>query len=352
MVLRTFGNAVGFTLNLFALCFLISCGGGGGGGGVEGAPGGTTPTLAVTNDNAVAVAAEVVEASSVISQNVETTQNFTGAVSTGEVKGMGVVDLVSWQVKKIKENEAELASAPQPVGAVQTETVACDFGGTMTVSLNDADNNLELSAGDSLSTTMYNCGVDTGNGMGSMNGGMDMRINSISGDFINSGIMDVSVTYRNLVMDIPGDYYSKVNGDMRLVMEFSDSFMGFTASGSSFSYSDSNNFNRTMANYSMSISTSDGMTTGSITISGALTSSQTLGGTIVFETVVPFSISNSDFPDAGEIVVTGTKPEGAEFATSLYMTVLSNTDVQLEVDADGDGIYEYSLVVGWDQLTL
>ena len=86
--------------------------------------------------------------------------------------------------------------------------------------------------------------------------------------------------------------------------------------------------------------------------SGTLTSSRTIGGTVSFQTTVPFSGSTFNYPDTGELEATGAKPAGAAFNSSLYLTVLTNTQVQLEIDADGDGVYEDTQIVTWDQISL
>ena len=332
--------------------FLISCGGGGGGGGSAPSVAASAPTTAITSGNAVQVSSEVLAASSVVSENAQdTAQSVTGAVSTVQARNMGIVDLIIWQVEKNQELETVLLPDQQIVGAVYNNALACDFGGNVSGSWNDVDNNSALSSGDSFTFTYNNCRMESNGTLGTISGSMSMHFNAFSaGDGIN-GSFDVSVTLNNLVLILPGDTET-VHGDMRLSANFSIQSLAFTATGKSLSYVDGSNVSRTLANYSMTFSTPDALLTWSYRFNGKLTCSQTLGGTISFQTIVPFSGSSTDYADSGELEVTGAIPAGAQYNSSLYITVRSNTEVQLDIDADGDGTYEDTRVVGWNQLTL
>lgn len=330
-----------------AIPLFISCGGGGGGG--SSTP--TTSTVAITSDNAVPVASEILTSGSLLSESAQGTgENLTGAVSTDQAKGLGIVDVVFSQMKNIQQNEADLLGDSSATGVMQNGTMQCDLGGSVSATVNDRDNSGTLSTGDSISMTFTNCSMSADGGVGTMNGRMSMEIHSISGDLVNSGSFDVGVTMTSMVMNLP-EVSATLSGDMRLQMTFSGSSLNFTASGTRLSYSEANRA-RTLAHYSLYLSTPNAMATWTYRYRGSLQSSQVLGGTVSFQSMADLTGSSTDFPSAGQIEVTGTKPEGAENNSSLYMTVLNNTTVQLDIDANGDGVYEDTQMVAWSQLIL
>lgn len=78
-----------------------------------------------------------------------------------------------------------VAGSARPSGreqtqAVSSETIACPFGGSIMISVNDADNNQELSAGDSVSITAFSCVLEATLPMA--NGGFAMTINAVELD--------------------------------------------------------------------------------------------------------------------------------------------------------------------------
>jgi hypothetical protein len=107
-----------------------------------------------------------------------------------------------------------------------------------------------------------------------------------------------------------------------------------------------------LSHFSSTFSTSDNGATYSNSFSGTLSSTQTLGGSIRFQTIEPFTGLGNDNPSSGELEAIGAKPDGGSTNSSLYMIVQNNTNVTLKIDADGDELYEASHVVNWDQLSL
>ena len=337
-------------ISIFFSFFIISCGGGGGGGGTTPTPT-PTPTAVITTDNVVEVAAEVFGSADIVTQGADTSQIALGVDVTMQNQNIGITDLIIWQVQDIEENKTELFSQTYVTGVIISDTVPCDEG-SMSLSINDADNNDELSAGDSITATYNSCGINTSEGVFYYNGVMSMTFNSFSGDFINSVTFDVTTTFTNLLIDIPDDS-AEVTGDMRLYFSFSGNNVVMMASGNSFSYTDVNGITRTLTNYTLDISSSDNMASSTLIYDGTLSDSQTLGGPIVFETVTPFTVtSTSNYPSSGQLIAEGGKPEGAQFASSFQLTVIDNGQVQLEVDSDGDGVYENSKTVDWTQVDL
>lgn len=81
-----------------------------------------------------------------------------------------------------------------------------------------------------------------------------------------------------------------------------------------------------------------------VSLNGAFTASS-IGGRIIVATVQPVTQLGTDaYPSSGQLTVTGAA------GTWLRVTALSATQVQLELDANGDGTYEGSGVFTWSTL--
>src|SRR5204863_4202798 len=94
----------------------------------------------------------------------------------------------------------------------------------------------------------------------------------------------------------------------------------------------------------MQIATSATLTlpsTSTVTLNGSFTATS-LNGRVTVATVQPVSELSTDlYPYAGQIIVTGAA------GSRLRITVIDATQVQLELDTNGDGIYEASTTVPW-----
>lgn len=103
------------------------------------------------------------------------------------------------------------AGGREQAQAVSSETIACPFGGSMTVSVNDADNNQELSAGDNVSITAFSCTLDATLPMA--NGGFSMTINAIELDANDEPTaLDATASFSNFMLA----GFGSMNGAFRL----------------------------------------------------------------------------------------------------------------------------------------
>jgi hypothetical protein len=95
----------------------------------------------------------------------------------------------------------------------------------------------------------------------------------------------------------------------------------------------------------LTIAATDGLVAQStVALDGSLTATS-IGGRILIATVQPFRQLDSDaYPSSGQMVVTGAA------GTHLRVTALDAIQVQLELDANGDGAYEGSGVFAWGSL--
>lgn len=68
------------------------------------------------------------------------------------------------------------------------------------------------------------------------------------------------------------------------------------------------------------------------------------GGSFAVATVTPFEVDDSEiYPRAGVVTMTGR-------TVNMKLTALSAEQVQVELDANGDGIYETGTPQTWDWL--
>lgn len=78
--------------------------------------------------------------------------------------------------------------------AAQSQTLACSYGGSMTVTFDDADNNQELSSGDSASFVFDSCVAEFG--QPAANGSLGFRVNAIELDSQDEPTaLDVTLTF-------------------------------------------------------------------------------------------------------------------------------------------------------------
>jgi hypothetical protein len=82
-----------------------------------------------------------------------------------------------------------------------------------------------------------------------------------------------------------------------------------------------------------------------LTAQGTLESSL-IGGTVTFDTLVDLTGNDFDtnYPSAGQMEIIGAAN------ASILLRILSSTNVQLEVDVDGDGISDVTINSTWVQL--
>ncbi|CAK0766504.1 hypothetical protein CCP3SC1_490015 [Gammaproteobacteria bacterium] len=79
------------------------------------------------------------------------------------------------------------------------------------------------------------------------------------------------------------------------------------------------------------------------TLSGTWSSTQ-VGGSISYTTPQIFVGTEGDYPYAGQMITTGANN------SQVIMTVIDSTSVRLELDTNGDGTPEETVVVPWTSL--
>ncbi|WP_374509937.1 hypothetical protein [Niveibacterium sp.] len=292
---------------------LSACGGGGGGDG--------SPTPPVSQE--------------ITAANMET----TAAVVVNTVDaGASLADLSdsfvtgSPALARVRMAERVIGLAPKVAAQVYDASRPCTGGGSVAVSLNDADNNLALTAGDSARLSFTNCTEDGA----SFNGIYDLSITAASGDFLaGTGAMGMSLGIHNLV-GVYGTERVSMNGNATLsLIQSSTTYATATMTMSNMVVATSGG---TAGDASVSIpsATIAAVRNGA---SASLTFSEQLGiqhsaysgsVSVVSEQAVYYTSRSDLYPSAGRIRTSTGK-------STLWLTYLGGDAAQLDLDANGDG---------------
>jgi hypothetical protein len=330
-------------LTLALIMFLFAACGGGGGGDDGSVVPTTTTGVSITSSNAELIASKVFV-------SINTVQGVTQPISV--LTGVSVdvantepryADLVLW----LLEQNLELANQSTSeilTGIAINQTYSCDNGGTYTIS-GDISSLEVPSVGDSLTYTFYNCEI-----LGLvMNGTMGFTITELSGDLsllppytaaLDAFMNNFSMNNGNVV----------VTGDGDMSMKLSEDTSGNEAlliSGTSYTQS-VNGVYETLSNYLYDIRMNNISGDFSLDLSGTYDSDE-IGGSVSYVTLNIFS--GNDF------VANGNPTEGVLHLTTnidssqALVTALSDgVNVQIDVDHDGDGLYETTIMTTWTAL--
>ncbi len=158
-------------LALACAAVLAGCGGGGGSNGDAGQAASSKSDISSANYASFTspLARSVVDASG--------GSSFSGLVDTSRASSLhapvGYTAALAGRAMRLSAGTARPAQTT-------SETINCDFGGTMQVSVDDADNNQTLSKGDSISIVATACRLEAGGAVAS--GSMSMRLDALQLD--------------------------------------------------------------------------------------------------------------------------------------------------------------------------
>jgi len=225
--------------------------------------------------------------------------------------------------------------------AIIVESVGCDSG-TATTIWDDADNNLEISTGDTLDVSFENCFFsDLGV---TLVGDASITNIEITGDVANAiPPWSLSAIFTLTGLEgVEGNETVIIDGGLDLLFSSNDAItIDGSVSGASLNVM-SNGTAETLSDFNFPQVIDLNTQTVTADASGMLTSTE-LNGTVEFETLASFVIIADDNPSAGQLFI-------SDVNSSVLATVLDNISVQLEVDEDADGTAETTFVVTWDDL--
>ncbi len=321
---------------IFSLLFLnvlflvtVACGGGGGGDNIS-----PQPTGAITEANAQDVT------SSVLSSAVE----VVDLIEIANVIGLpGVPPPNQGIVSRTRVALPGLSLAGVRVQDIITETVACDSG-QFTVTWDDADNDMDVSTGDTFDIVFEDCFfaiVDV-----TLNGSISITDITITGDAINEiAPWSVAATFvfDNLqgtdaidTATIDGDLTLAMSSDDNVVLDVSVSTTALTVMQSGVT--------ETLSDFVLTESADLNTLTITASASGTYNSTE-FDGPVSFETRMPFVVLDGENPSQGQLFISDPN-------SSVLITVIDNMSVQLDIDIDGDGDIDRTRTVLWEDLDI
>lgn len=331
-----------FLLAMSSALLLTACGGGGGGGGGGTPSSPTAVTLAplpIGSANAAGVTSEVIGA-----------QDLSSAAGGGGIFGAAVVPASSAQLSLSDLARSQLTTilglplntTVTVTGAVQVQTEPCDSG-SITVQWNDADENSQLSAGDTVQLTFNTCASEGA----TLDGVTTIQVQSITGDPISAPTspwsLSASTSFQSLTLTEGSEVWT-VHGGMTVNLQF-DGVSLYTTSltGSELTVTEPAGA-WTLRDFQYDETDDDA--------SGAYTWAQTgrldsdiIGGQVTFETTTTFEGVGTAYPNTGVLVIRGSNN------ASVKMQALSDaTNVDLDVDSNGDSVVDVTVPTTWAAL--
>jgi len=222
-------------------------------------------------------------------------------------------------------------------------TDACAVSGTVTVSGAPANNPVTMSVGDVFDLTFDAC--NDGDGY-TIDGSFSLKVMELVGDprtdvFRLRYMLDMSLTVASGV-----DSYAASGGGFSLAWD-SLAFPVIVltpASGSPLQLSDEADV------YSWSFGVGQSLTLNAdtspiTTLEEAHVVNMTsdfLGSTLAYDTIVPLQAAEDQYPESGEILISGNG--------TVRIVIESSSTVRLEIDSDGDGIVDDTQYTTWATL--
>ncbi len=330
---------VNATVFLCTAALISACGGGGGGSDSVATSG---EPVTISSANAPEVAGAAYKTTAGLEDGGNGTTNFlTGAVieTSDNVidDDIGIVAVLRSQIKKAAELTSAQATASL-TGVVVTETVPCATG-SMTISLNDADNNQELSSGDSMTFTANNCSED---GM-SMNGSVTIDNVVVNGTMLSFPYnMQMRIQANNYTVTQGAETVS-LNGDMTLAESSTDGILyTHSITGSSMQVTEGGE-RATLSSFNIEASEDNNTLAYTLNLNATVNSPE-LGGYVTIVTGDVFQGFSEDYPSSGQATITGANNG------RVTLIALNSLDVRLEIDEDGDGAAETVIDTTWAAL--
>jgi hypothetical protein len=330
-------SSLSILVSAIALASLAACGGGSGDDSTS-QPAAAKVAITSANQN------QVVRASVNAGLSVSLAQGSVG----GGVSPAGVADrshalaaVMERAVSAARASRKGIASASAHPTASTSSTQACTGGGTMTITLDDRDGNQQISNGDVITASFSQC-KDTATS--TINGAIAVTLTgtpTATQFAASANFQNIVVTDNGVTATIAGTVaVSETDTATDIVTTLSVGSSGLTASTASTAYTDAVSF------ASGFVITTDEASSGSVSVSLAGTmSAQSVGGSITIATPQPLVEASSDtYPSSGQVILTGAS------GSAVRATVLDNTQVKIELDANGDGTYESTSIVTWNAL--
>ena len=318
-----------------AALVITACGGGGGDSALVAPP---ADDAAITSSSARDIASEVFD-------SMRDSASFGDFGSAGLIGSSGSGSLT---LAKAASNAATKAGVVQAEAAGALIGVAfgpertdCAVSGSVTVS-GDIQNPEMLSAGDTVSLRFDDC--DEGDGQ-VVNGNLGMVVDTLEGD-LAGGFFALGVTLDfQLFRIVESGETTMLNGGFSMLVDSTDYPVTVASLSSPYLSVTDGSDTVTLSNYSTSVTVDESSQPPAYALTGSgRIDIPSQGGSVAYTTRAPFTGFGEGDPDSGVLFI-----RGAESA-SITLTVLSGTQVQLEMDYDGNGTTDETVVVTWVEL--
>ncbi|MBI5889843.1 MAG: hypothetical protein HZB47_04100 [Nitrosomonadales bacterium] len=324
-----------FQLTLVPMGIALLVAGCGGGGSTSSNTGGGIPTAAVqiTSSNATTVAKGAMTPSQSTAQTGSGMAGVVGVVVQPVTRSRSIREIALAEFARARSMKFPPATV---VGATQMSVSNCATSGTMTLTLNDANNSQTFDVGDSYTIAFSNC---VGNGY-TDNGSMTFSISSLSGGTGVAGstgtpqapfVTAFTLTFNNYSSTYLSSTES-INGDISFSTSDDGTNTTATMYGTSLTVSSTAVGTSSMTNYSISYTGANTPTTSTpYSFSVQMTvADSTMGGSVTISTPTAFTGVGISNPTAGQMVITG--------ANNSTLTLTANSDgltLTMVVDEDG-----------------
>lgn len=319
---------------------LAACGGGGDAAGVPSVP--TPPgstLLSVNAGNYQDVGRTALSSAAYLG---ETGGTLTGGQSGG-------ARLLAFAGEVARRTVLEVRAQPARAAALDLrQTLSCSQGGSLILTTHDANTNGNFDIGDGFSVEAQACKEDDA----VLQGRIDFSTKALTGVFYgNSFSATLGMTLTGFSTTRGDD---TIQGDGSLDVSLSQSASGvteltlasprLTLSGKV----EGQAFSTTLTDVKLSLrieSQPGGGIKSSVSYSGSLASSRFGDKQVLMTTRLPLQAQDGDAnPRSGQLMVKGRDN------STLRITAISASQVLLELDADGDGVYEGQVVKAWSEL--
>ncbi len=339
------------TVVLFAAAALVAGCNSGGGSTVSTAP--AAPAVAITQQNSPQAAGAAYQVVSTESSSSSTGSSaLTGSVITGKGGWPNLARFARQEIAKLSSLGYATGSS-LVTGGVTTQKAACDTPpgggspGTMSESFNDADNSGTLTTGDSVTATFSNCYLSL-DGM-TTNGGISLTNLTIKGTPSVAGTAwnaTATFGFSKMTINTPSGNYL-VNGALTYTGNTQNGVaISVSLSGSSLTVQKTGGPTLTLANFNFKGNVDNNTMAFSEYGSGQVTDSA-LKGYVNFTipSATPFAGNVGQYPSSGAMTVTGANK------SSVKLTAIDSTKVQLQVDSNGDGVVDHTFTEPWSSLS-
>ena len=319
------------------LALLCACGGGGD----------STPTppskapVAITSANQSDVARASVNGGLAVS--LAQGALGSGATPAGVTSRSHALGLTMQRALQLATSQRmAIAGASAHPATVSTDVSNCDVSGSMTIEVNDKDSNSRLSNGDVLTATFAQCKESatlsvSGTVVITIAGTPTDTQFAASAQFQGLTVQDSGVTSTLAGTVAISESDTSTLSDTTITVGND----GLSATMASSGYNDAVVFESGMV---ISTNVSGTTSTFSVSMAGSFTA-QSIGGRVTIATPVALSQGFGDtYPSRGQVRITGAS------GSTLLATVLSDTQVELKLDANGDNTFESTSTVAWSTL--